>query len=169
MENDYKKILMDFKKELNTRSHYSIEKQKDIFKELYNNESIQYYLLEKFLSDKIDQNGKPIVKSIQAYEYIELKENFHSFMKNRAQFDQLLNQINQLITDFQENNRITPSSSYLTLPEQHDGVTRSDEQPTSSIAIELDEDDDDDIIDDDIDDDDDGGGSNKSNVESKYF
>jgi len=111
MENNYAENLLNFKKELINNRYHNIVEQKEALEKIYDNQVALYYEYEKYLSDKIDQTGIPIVTNFQPYQYLELQQNFNLFIENRQKFDQLLNQINQLIFNFQETNDIPRNSS----------------------------------------------------------
>jgi hypothetical protein len=111
MENSYAENILNFKRELVNNRYHNIVQQKEALEKIYDNEVAQYYEYENFLSDKIDQTGIPILKNFQPDQYLELKNHFSLFIQNRQKFDQLVNQINQLIFNFQETSDIPTNSS----------------------------------------------------------
>lgn len=135
MKNDYKEYLHNFQTELNINRQQNWDEQYQISKRL--SELIQYDQFTSFLADKIDQDGKLSIKSFQPSDYLELKTNFTQLVENHQKFNQLIQQINHLIADFERtNNSSKPNvDNYFPMP-------KSD----SVLPIEPDDDDDDDEL-----------------------
>jgi hypothetical protein len=135
MENDYKQYLFNFQTELNINHQQIRDEQYQISKRL--SDIIQYNRFEKFLEDKIDRNGKLMMKNFQPSDYLELKQNFTFLVENHQKFNQLIQQINQLIADFEGNNRETRTSNSLEI-----NVDNTLQVPKSESVLTIEPDDD---------------------------
>jgi transcriptional regulator with AAA-type ATPase domain len=102
MQNNYKEYLFNFQTELNMNRQQNRDERYEISKKLSENETIQYDQFARFLSDKIDRHGKLTIRNFQPSDYLELKQNFTLLVKHHRKFNQLIQQINQLIADFQD-------------------------------------------------------------------
>ena len=114
MENDYPQYLGNFQTELNVNSQQMRDEQDQLSKRL--SEVIQYERFEKFLEDKIDEDGKLVMKTFQPSDYFELKENFSLLVERQQKFNQFIEKLNQFITDFHGNEETSTNDASEEIP-----------------------------------------------------
>jgi hypothetical protein len=102
MENDYQQDLVDFHQQWNTTRRQTIEQQRNQLNILYDNECKQYEYYQSYLSNDIDANGKPHVTHFRPCQYLQLRKDLVKLKQHRMQFDRLIEQIQCLLSNFEQ-------------------------------------------------------------------
>ena len=147
MKNEYRQNLIDCAMQLHVNRQQTIEQEKDICRRLFQIRSIQYDSMEHYFVEKQAYHAKTDMRAFQLSDCYEIKQKHVLMMDMHQRFDQLLNEISRLISDFQTNRHSSCESGSISSSNISNDNSSAFAIETSSVTkteavlpIELDDD-----------------------------